>query len=203
MEDTVPDLEWVQIDGRCWRVPCWLACEWDEDRSGGIRRLLADYGLTKYHAQREEAKALQNIADEARALRRFFSCKRHSNYRRNLTELERKALVFERQCMQQNPHLNGRARREWVAERMNRSERLHKSSAYRAFTPGIVYGLLENARDVLLELMRAEELRLYEREQRLWALNAIPSGERSSPWESAEQVRLGDSTIPQLSAETV
>lgn len=173
------DLCWVFVGKQMLRVAAWLACEWDDelvdyDREGhvrirGIRRLIHDYGLIKYRAQHEEAQALYNIGQEAKAMFRYFSKPHDRTYYRALLPLEKRALNLERRVMLESPQLKGLKKCEEIARLLNHDERKMRPGLrrYDDFTAIMVYNLLESARDVVVQVYREQRQRLQSRITRI------------------------------------
>lgn len=110
--DNIDDVAIVQLGKRWLKVPCWLACEWD---NGGIYALIREYDLKHLTVMRpHEYQALDNIRIQARAIRRFYLYGDAGA----LTEELSRCLRVEYRVRADYPHLHGQIVYEQIATEM-------------------------------------------------------------------------------------
>jgi hypothetical protein len=132
--DEVDDYALVELGKKWLKVPCWLACQWDTG-NGGIYGIVRDYGLEQMTIFRPwEYKAMDNMRNEARAMRRFYLYGDTGV----LTDIERRCLNIEADTRTHHPHLRGDAMYEHMAMVMGTD-----------YTPRQVRAILQDATEVL------------------------------------------------------
>lgn len=131
--DELDDFAVVELGKRWLRVPAWLVCEWEGD--GGVYGIVREYNLEQWTIFRPyEYRAMKNIRDQARAMRRFYLYGDTGT----LSAVERRCLDVEADTRANYPHLRGDAMYEHIATHMGTD-----------YTPRQVRAILEDATDVL------------------------------------------------------
>ena len=132
--DEIDDIALVLLGKKWMKVPCWLACQWDTG-NGGIYGIVRDYGLEQMTIFRPwEYKAMDNMRNEARAMRRFYLYGDTGI----LADIEKRALTIEAETRTHYAHLRGDAMYEHMAGRMGTD-----------YTPRQVRAILQDATEVL------------------------------------------------------
>lgn len=132
LED-LDDFAEIQLGKKWLRVPAWLVCEWTSEN--GVYGIVREYHLEQLTIFRPyEYRAMKNIRDEARAMKRFYLYGDTGT----LTEVERRCLYIESDTRANFPHLRGDAMYEHMATSMGSD-----------YTPRQVRAILEDATEVL------------------------------------------------------
>lgn len=93
---------YVETRAGKWKlVPAWILCEWQH--KGGILGLIMDYDLHRLsHFQPHEYAAMWNVAEDARAVRRFVERDRHYLDALNFSPLMQQLVDLEIELMQRH-----------------------------------------------------------------------------------------------------
>lgn len=156
----------IEVGNRVIQAPLWVMGEW----TGGLRKLMRDYGLGDSTARPCEEEALNNIASEARNIYSYYL----KGYDKSLSRLHLDAIQFERYQMieAEARFLLGKSKYEWIAQKLN-----HKHSLN--YTWQQTRALLEEAEEAAVAAMdrlaQKESVKLLKRlEQATADLAAAP-----------------------------
>lgn len=153
--DEQDDAVYVQSHAGKWKlVPAWILCEWQH--KGGILGLVMDYDLHKMtHIQPHEYTALWNVAEDARAVRRFVERDRNYLDALNFSPLMQQLVDLEIQLMQRH----GWMKVDDVLDRM--VEIMEERGVY--LSNRQVAGYLREADDIMRAALREVETGAIER----------------------------------------
>lgn len=128
-------------------IPAWL---YMSVRGGGIQSIIQEYGLQRFNMPSEEAQAIRNIEDEARAVWRYWRRKGDQHYYNLLGQIDRDILLIERMVMRESPHAKGRFRYELIANEM-------RNHGHAVYGPQHAKQLLNEVTEALVQDQRERE----------------------------------------------